>query len=501
MQDKKNLRYKPSYILGDLTRVEIIALVSIVTLGAVIRAYFLNQPMRFDESATVLSYINSGWPALLNYTAPNNHLLNTVLIKLFTAVWGEHPAIIRIPTYVFGSASIVLTFMVCRALGNTGWFATFLVASHPYLILFSANARGYSALTFFTLLFLYQSIRYLQTKNQHLPKLLGLIGAIGLFNLPIMLFPVFGITLWITIQLLRAGELKPRLIREFYVPFILSGFVVCIFLYLPVLITTGYLNGGLKAAFQMIFNNEFVSANNTSFFIATIGSYINNLLRVYSQGVSILIVLLILILVVMALIGDAINHEYQATDLLIFMTLGAALLFLAKHTFPYPRTWIFMIPIVAIVADRGLGYLASLVKVPTKWLCLASGVATIVLAPGLTQDARMSGYQDTGVFEDAPAIAKAIHYQLEANDIVLAPVIPSNLPLYFYLWYEAKFNPKPAGKSTTGNTFLFLPNNHIRLEMYSHPPHPVDVGLHIKQYQHLEQVFTFNGSTLYKIND
>jgi uncharacterized membrane protein len=501
MQQKKFTPSNISAIFAGLSSLEIIAFITIVTVGAIARAYFLNQPMRFDESATVLSYINNNWLGLLNYTAPNNHLLNTVLIKFVTIIWGEHPMVIRLPAYLFGCASIVLTFIVCRSLGNSGWFATFMVATHPYLILFSANARGYSALTFFTLLFLYISIRYIQTRNHRYSRHLGLIGAIGLFNLPIMLFPIFGITIWITVQLWRKGELKPSLIRAFYVPFFVYGFIGCLTLYIPVLVVTGSLNGGLNAATQMLFNNEFVTSNSSSFFITTLSSYMHNLARVYSQGISLWFISIVVFLVVTASIGDVRNRQYQTLDLLVFTTLGALLLFVAKHTFPYPRTWIFMLPVVAIIADRGFGYLIGLSKTNAKWLCFCPAVMTILVIPTLMQDSRMSRYQDTGVFEDAPAIAKNIHYLLNTNDSVLAPTIPSNLPLYFYLWYEAKFNPKIAINNTPANTFIFIPNDRIKLEMYAHPPHPIDISQLRNLHNNSEKVFEFNGSIIYKLKN
>ena len=160
-----------------------------------------------------------------------------------------------------------------------------------------------------------------------------------------------------------------------------------------------------------------------------------------------------------------------------------------------------MLPVVAIIADRGFGYLIGLSKTNAKWLCFCPAVMTILVIPTLMQDSRMSRYQDTGVFEDAPAIAKNIHYLLNTNDSVLAPTIPSNLPLYFYLWYEAKFNPKIAINNTPANTFIFIPNDRIKLEMYAHPPHPIDISQLRNLHNNSEKVFEFNGSIIYKLKN
>ena len=489
------------FLLFGLNRLEVISLFSIITLGVILRVYFLSQPMRFDESATFLHYVNNHWLSLFNYTAPNNHLLNTVLIKLVTSIWGGHPEIIRLPAFLFSISSIVLTFIVCRCLGSPGWFAAALVACHPYLILFATNARGYSALVFFTLLFLLQGIFFLKNRDYWSPRILGLIGAIGLFNLPIMLFSIFGITLWMSVLLYKTQPQISLIIKSFYSPLFLYGITTCLILYGSVLFVTSFFNNGIGPAFQLIFNNEFVTSGESSFFFSTLRSYAWNLLRVYTQEISLYFIFITLAFVLMAILRDTALKNFRTTSLLLIISISTILIFFIKHTFPYPRTWIFMIPIVAVVADQGFGYLLSLFRNHSKLIYYTFLLCVISVVPTLLNPTRMSLYADTGTFTDAPAIAKNIHHFLNNEDLLVANVIPSSLPIYYYLWHERTFNPKLQQNNTPVKTYIFLPNDKLKLEMYSHPPHPIDTSLPKQKIERVEQIFNFNGSILYRLKN
>src|SRR5688572_18130278 len=57
-------------------------LVAIVTVGAALRLYYLQQPMRYDESITYVHFAANSWTtAISSYTYPNNHVFHTVLVK------------------------------------------------------------------------------------------------------------------------------------------------------------------------------------------------------------------------------------------------------------------------------------------------------------------------------------------------------------------------------------------------------------------------------------
>jgi len=92
----------------------------IVLLNAFICVYFIDQPMRVDESWTFWSSVKDGWASVFTYVVPNNHVLHSIFVKLSTSILGAHPWAIRLPALLFGVLSIVLVFCASRCFGGRG---------------------------------------------------------------------------------------------------------------------------------------------------------------------------------------------------------------------------------------------------------------------------------------------------------------------------------------------------------------------------------------------
>lgn len=129
---------------GIASRRGVMWLLVAMTLGIGIRCCFLASPMKWDESFTFFGYVQSPLVFLFEYTAPNNHVLNSILERISTTILGQNPIAIRLPAFLAGILSIPLSFRVCRALnqGRSGYFAAAAVAVCPYLIFYSANGAA-----------------------------------------------------------------------------------------------------------------------------------------------------------------------------------------------------------------------------------------------------------------------------------------------------------------------------------------------------------------------
>src|SRR5438309_1623992 len=58
-------------------------LATLLLLGIALRAAHLNRTMRYDESFSFLRYVQNGYLySLTVYNEPNNHILNTLLMRL-----------------------------------------------------------------------------------------------------------------------------------------------------------------------------------------------------------------------------------------------------------------------------------------------------------------------------------------------------------------------------------------------------------------------------------
>jgi hypothetical protein len=92
---------------------------------------------------------------MFNNVSPNNHLLNTILIRVSLDIWekfddGKSPLfftewVVRLPAFLGGLLGIFAIGMFLRQIGYpmAGLFAAWFCALHPWYIRYASEARGY----------------------------------------------------------------------------------------------------------------------------------------------------------------------------------------------------------------------------------------------------------------------------------------------------------------------------------------------------------------------
>jgi uncharacterized membrane protein len=126
----------------------------LVVAGVLVRAYGLSRGLWFDEAYSVfiarapLAEI----PRLLR-SYDTHPPLYYVLLHLWMAIAGGSEAVLRFPSLVAGTVAIALTFLLGRRVGGstTGFLAALFLATSPYAVAASQEARMYALLTAFTL--------------------------------------------------------------------------------------------------------------------------------------------------------------------------------------------------------------------------------------------------------------------------------------------------------------------------------------------------------------
>jgi len=136
-------------------RTAVLLLIAITAVALVLRLMAINADLWLDEVAPVELYRTFSPLAVVTaYVRPNNHLLNTLLVKLMTGAFGEREWAIRLPAVLFGIATIPTMYWVARSAASrvASLFAALLLAVSYHHIFFSQNARGYSGYLLFSLL-------------------------------------------------------------------------------------------------------------------------------------------------------------------------------------------------------------------------------------------------------------------------------------------------------------------------------------------------------------
>ena len=433
-------------------------LVLVLGIGIAVRAYFLAQPMRYDEAYTFLNYINGDFTRAFHYPIPNNHVLHTLLAKLSTLIWGAHPESIRLPALLAGIASIPLVFCLCRELlrKSSGLFAAVSIAVSPYLILYATNARGYSIIVFLSLALMLVGMRFSGKPSVEVSAIMSLIAAFGLMTIPSMAFPIAGIYLWLFCVYLLNGNPLKGVLREFVFPTAIMTVAFSAVLYSPVLFVTNGL--------QSLVSNEFVQAQPSEVFFSEAYAHFAETIADYTRDIPNALLIFYSILVALGMYGAAIQRHW-AIFLLLPSLLGAsAVLFIVKHAIPFPRTWIYMIPAVLIVADAGWTYCIDKLSKPFRIVAVNSMLlAGGVYAVFLISTNAIEKYPDTGHFAEAPVVASYLESAMNDGDAVDG-IVPVDYPTYFYLWYQDMGDIRPRRNNPTQDKFYVVKKSSYTIE-------------------------------------
>lgn len=428
-------------------------LIWIFLIGSAIRLFFLSQPMRGDEAYTFLSYVLGPWRNLLTYDAPNNHVLSTLLIRL-SVLLGAHPATIRLPALLAGLASIPLGWQLAQKLHpRAGLLTAAAIAAYPYLILYATNARGYTLIIVCTLAMALVGLDFLSRPTRGRLLALGLLAALNLFTMPSAALAVAGIFTWLGLETLARRWEWRRILLDFSIPLVILTGILTATLYIPVVI----INGGLAP----IISNKFVQPQPWAEFLAKFLPQLGNTAAELSRDVPWPIILLLTI----GLLYGAWQNKRMTTGML----LGAGIVLLIQHTNPYPRAWIYMLPLGLALADAGWSKLLE--KAPLRaGQALRLGIAAITVgwAGWLAAGNVITHYPDTSGFPEAPMAVKYLKENLQPGDAVRA-LNTADWSVRFYFWYENLPYPETREKDAK-RVFYIVKKSRYRLsDMTSDP--------------------------------
>ncbi|MBL0308888.1 MAG: hypothetical protein IPP77_04180 [Bacteroidetes bacterium] len=163
--------------------------------------------MTYDEIWTLNQFVPSSFYHIINYTpcVANNHILNTVLIKILFLTGSQHYFLARLPNLL---ASIVFLFFTYRIANIflssvTGFVFFILLVTNPYLLDFFSLARGYGLALGFQMASLYYLISFIynhQTKSAYYSLLVGSLAVLSNFawlNYFIVLLPLILCAGWL----------------------------------------------------------------------------------------------------------------------------------------------------------------------------------------------------------------------------------------------------------------------------------------------------------------
>ena len=274
-----------------LSRAEFIAMAILMACGVGIRLWYLEQPMRFDEATTVTLYASSPWYlGLANYSQPNNHLLNTLLVRMCMLAVGNREWVIRLPALLAGLLCLPVIYFYARlmysrsaALLALAWLAVSL----PFVDM-ATNARGYSMVACCGLIS-HICIYYILRRNYLWAAIFNALAiGLGLMAVPVAILYVGSGGVWAVLEsrrLLRAGRLNRFAVLAYAVS-VGAGGVIALAGYAPMLLALGP---------KWLFANQWVYPLDWSVFMQRLPLKLLAFARYNAQGFPRLVAALLLL--------------------------------------------------------------------------------------------------------------------------------------------------------------------------------------------------------------
>lgn len=189
----------------------IIICIAIFLAALIIRMISLDsRGLEYDEVWTLFGYLNKDYSLIFgDIETPNNHVLNTLLIKWTTAILGDSNTAIRLPALLAGIVTIVCTTAVSWMLFRTKiaiLSALFMSSFNAALIHFSDTARGYSIQTALFALLIFAIIRLERYKDRRMLFLIFLSSVLMTLTLPTSVLYIFPVAVLHLIYLFRKNN-------------------------------------------------------------------------------------------------------------------------------------------------------------------------------------------------------------------------------------------------------------------------------------------------------
>lgn len=328
----------------------VVSLALITIFSFLIRIPLLWQPMNHDESySSVIFAFEPLYKSLADYHFPNNHVFNTFLVHITYLIFGPQEWAVRLPAFSAGVLLAPLGFILAeRWYGKrTAWLAGIMIATMPELIRYSVNARGYSIMALLTLLIFILTYYVKRNKNYAAWFLIGIFGALGFYTLPIMVYPLFILYVWLGISWIIGDYSQDYDKSGFLLSSIFSGLLAVVLglsLYIPI-----FRNWGIKG----LFANPYVQAMPLDLYSQTIQSRLSDTWAMLNTGPFPYIGIILLSGVFLSILF---NRYLSKDKISLQLTSLISIILLVSIQRPniFPRTWHFYLPLICIWASAGL---------------------------------------------------------------------------------------------------------------------------------------------------
>jgi hypothetical protein len=245
-------------------------------------------------------------------------------------------------------------------------------------------------------------------------------GALGLYAVPVMLYPLGGAFVWVLASSLAAGRPLRHLLARLGVTAIATAGITLV-LYAPV-----YAASGVRS----VTSNEFVEPKSWSTFLDLLPEHAWDTLQTWTRDLP----HVVSVLLAVGLVGSlALTPRISRFPIPPFLAIAAWTIPVValQRVVPFTRVWLFLLPLVFATSAGLYGWLLE--RIPSGARVGAALAAVVAVSGALlvwTADSVRES-RETGGLLDAPGIADYLAARVEPGDRILAT--GSDTILEYYL--------------------------------------------------------------------
>jgi len=409
----------------------LLLLLSITVLAALNRLPYLWRPMGHDEAYTYIAFASRGLRiAITDYHLPNNHVFHTVLVSIATWLFGDSPAVVRLPVFIAGILIVPAIYILAKSFYSReiGLVSAAILASAPVLIDYSTNARGYMLLALFTVLLFTCGAYVVKNRNEVAWALLVLFASLGIYTNPTMIYPIAVLFAWLLLEgIFGYADFSYGARFYRYLVFAMASIVfVSVLLYMPLVLYSGL---------DSLIGNNFIAPLRWSDFMQSVPVRIRNTWDEWNRDLPGAVSWIGMTGLAIS-IALSLNKIRQVALLFAASISGIGTILILQRVAPWPRVWLFLFPLVVMWIAAGLlGFLHFVTQKLTadaRTFRLLSGL--LIVLPLLAGGIRSYTYFDTKAFSPGELEKAAIYLSetLKPGDVVVV-ISPDTVILDYYL--------------------------------------------------------------------
>lgn len=311
-------------------------------------AYVL--PLTHDEGNTIHCSTTSV-KDIVTYAdpVPNNHILNTLLIKLNTSLFGERLFIDRLHNFLAFIPLFLFTLAIAKILFDDIWLRLLLLATivlQPFLLDFFSVTRGYGLSVALQMVSLYYFVRLLYDgKSSDLTKSLvwAALGVYANFTLLNYYIPLSALVIFYSFR--QNYKIRKQVFTKELFTIFATGITLLAIIIVPL--------------YKMVSTKQFVYWGNTGFFHDTV-KHLTISLRsgvdyfgathevIYASFISIIGIVMVIGLIIQWLKKSDTKLYWMMSLLLGVIVYNQLQFYLLDIPFLNARTALFFIPLVSI---------------------------------------------------------------------------------------------------------------------------------------------------------